>query len=315
MKENKHIYSAPEPVHARQGHLLCWKSVLSGVLISIMSYMILTALGAGVLGAAARSAIENESGATFLASSTGLWLGISIVISLFMGSYFAVRMSQSFTNKMGAAHGFVVASIFFVLAIMAAGSAVGSLLSGFGNVASNASEQAMSLANNPMVQDSLNRAIGTANLKAPPQTVAEGLAVRLAQGDTESAKAYFAYQTGLSTAEVNTRIAQLQTEFKDGAKRVGDKAALAVASTGWGLFVTFIIGLLGALFGGRVAAHANVDRPIASEEPATGMGFRGIGGSPVLANQRGSAAPYILGWLMGVPMSILLMIALLRSVF
>ncbi len=35
----------------------------------------------------------------------------------------------------------------------------------------------------------------------------------------------------------------------------------------------------------------------------------------LIANENGSAGPYILGWLLGVPGSVLLMIFLLRAVF
>ena len=34
-----------------------------------------------------------------------------------------------------------------------------------------------------------------------------------------------------------------------------------------------------------------------------------------LKSEKGSVAPYILGWLLGVPVSILFMIAILRTVF
>jgi len=36
---------------------------------------------------------------------------------------------------------------------------------------------------------------------------------------------------------------------------------------------------------------------------------------PLVDNEKGSAGPYILAWLLGVPASLLIMIALLRAVF
>src|SRR4051812_33099552 len=102
-------------------HLVCWKSIFAGVLISIMAFMFLTAFGAGVLGGLAQKAVENEKGGLALLSGAGLWLGLSAVISLFLGSYFALRVAGFVTAKVGIANGFVIASIFFVLMMMGAG--------------------------------------------------------------------------------------------------------------------------------------------------------------------------------------------------
>ncbi len=300
--------SPVEPHHSHHAHLLCWKSVIAGVFISIMSYLILAALGAGVVGSAAQSVIEHEKNGSALATGSGLWLGLSAVISLFLGSYFTVRMSKSQTNKMGAAHGFVVASVFFILLVIEAGSVVGGLAQGLGHLAAGLGEGTASLSASPMVQDTIQRALGTQTLKADPKLVMEGLTVRLLQGDVESAKSYYAYQTGLSGAEVDTKIAQLKTDFDQAAKTVGEKAARAASDLGWSLFVTFLVGLVGALIGGRVGAHANIDRPLVVEAS------RPVRPS-VLATERGSMVPYLFGWLLGVPTSILFLIFILRSVF
>ncbi len=299
-----------EPTHDRHAHILCWKSVSAGVLISVMSYMILSALGAGLVGSAAQSVIENEQSGSALATGSVLWLGLSAVVSLFLGSYFAVRMAKSVTNKIGAAHGFVVASIFFILLMIQAGSAVSSLSRGFGRLAAGLGRGSASVVTSPFVQDAINRALGTSTLKSSPQTVAEGLADRLLMGDVDSAKAYYSYQTGLSGAEVDTKIAQLKTEFESSAKMVGEKVANAVSDTGWSLFVVFIVGLLSALIGGRTGAHANTDRPLLASE-LIGSQMR----RPAFANENGSIMPYVFGWLLGVPTSILLLIFILRSVF
>jgi hypothetical protein len=274
-----------------------------------MAYMILSALGAGVLGGAAESAIENQRGGSALATGAGLWLGISAVISLFLGSYFTVRMAKSITNKLGAAHGFVVASIFFILLMVGAGNAIAGLSSGFAQLVGGIGKGAATVSTSPMVQDVVNRALPTTEMKASPAVVAQGLTVRLLQGNVESAKAYYAYQTNLSPAEVDAKVAQLQNDFTQAAKVAGEKAARATADIGWSLFVTFLVGLIGALVGGRIGAHANVDRPLAAEE------YLAPQVPPVLATERGSALPYVVGWLLGVPMTLLLLMFLLRAAF
>jgi hypothetical protein len=310
--ETKNISPLHEPVHNHHSHLLCWKSVFAGILISIMSYMVLSALGLGLVGILAQSAIENEQGGLALATGSGVWMGLSAVVSIFLGSYFAVRISKFVTTKLGAAHGFVIASAFFILLISMAGSAIGTFATGVGHLASGLGQSAAAVGTNQRVQDTINNALGSTTLKSDPRVVAEGLTARLIQGDTESAKSYYAYQTGMTGAEVDAKIAQLQADFNRAAKDVGDKAAAVTSATGWSLFVTFIVGLIGALFGGRVAAQANMTRPLTVETEMEVQSSYRVG---VLANQRGSAMPYIFAWILGVPASILFLIYCLRAVF
>jgi hypothetical protein len=252
---------AVEPLYPNHQKLLCWKSIFAGVLISIMSYMILTALGAGIGGLTASSIISNDESGSGLATGAGLWLGISAVMSLFMGGYYTLRISKFVSNRVGAAHGFVVASIFFIFMIWGAGRIVGHAAGGLVKIAHVMGRGAGDLSNNPSVQDSIHRALGNAQLKSDPDEVAAGLVRRLLKGDTESAKNYYAYETGLSQADVDAKVSQLKTDFDQNAKEAGEMAANAVADAGWSLFVTFLVGLMGAVIGGRVGAKENNDRP------------------------------------------------------
>jgi hypothetical protein len=231
-----------------------------------MGYMVLTAIGAGVAGMTAANAIQNERGGMALATGAGLWLGLSAVIALFFGSYYTLRISKFVTNKIGAAHGFVVASIFFILLGMGATSSLGTLSRGVGQITQNLGAGVVALSSNTAVQDAINRAIGTANLKSEPADVVAGLATRLMRGDVNSARDYFQYQTGGFDAESNARFDQLRADFDIAARNAGIAASRAVADAGWSLFVTFTVGLIAALFGGRMGAQANANRPLAAED-------------------------------------------------
>jgi hypothetical protein len=282
MPDSKTISTSLEPVHNHQSHLLCWKSIFAGLLISIMSYMLLASLGAGIVGFATESVIENESSGNGIGTAAGLWMGLSAIISLFLGSYFAVRISKNVTYKVGAAHGFVVASAFFILLTVLAGNAIGALSSGIGRLASGLGSGAANISSNTRVQDTVNQAIGGANLKSEPKVVAEGIAVRLLKGDVESAKSYYAYQSGQSKAEASAKINQIQADFEATAREVGQTASRAVAQTGVSLFITFLVGLAAALFGGRTAAYENVNKPLSENETYTTTNH-----SAMFANQRG----------------------------
>jgi hypothetical protein len=311
MPGTKTISPSVEPAHAHHSHLLCWKSIFAGLLISIMAYMILSSLGVAIVGVAAQSAIENEQGGNLLASGAGIWMGLSAVAALFLGSYFTVRISKSVTYKVGAAHGFVVSSAFFIILTVLATSAVGSLSMGLGHLVSGLGQGAAEVGSNTRVQDTINQAMGTsANLKSDPKVVSEGIAVRLLQGDVQSAKSYYAYQSGLSEAEVSAKIDTLNANFVRIAKEVGDKAAEATAATGISLFVLFVLGVVSAMIAGRYAAHSNVERPLEAQENYTTTNH-----TAMFANQRGSAMPYIFGWLLGVPATILFLIFALRTIF
>jgi hypothetical protein len=315
MTQTKSISPALEPHHQNNNHLICWKSAFAGIIISIMSYMLLATLGAGVLGSVAQGSIESQQHGSALATVSGLWLGLSAIISLFIGSYFTVRISNTLTHKIGAAHGFIVASAFFIILMFLAGTAIGSFSRGLGRLVEGISKGAAKIGANPRVQDTINQALGTNNLKSDSKIVAETLAVRLLQGDYDSAKSYYAFQTGLTDQEVNAKMTQLKVNFDQVVKDVEEKIAVVVTDTGWSLFVTFFVGLLAALIGGRTGAHANVEMPLTIEEtnPNPIPLIRASMGN--LANERGSAVPYIFAWFLGVPTSILFLVFMLRAIF
>jgi hypothetical protein len=280
-----------EPAQAYHSHLVCWKAISAGLLISVMTYMVLSTLGFAIFGVAAQSAIENESGGKLLASGAGIWMALSAVVALFAGSYFAVRMSKFVTNKIGTAHGLVLASVFFIVMSVIVTSTIGSLSMGLGNLVSGLGKGAASIGSNSRVQDTINQAMGAdTNFKSDPKIVSEGIAVRLLQGDTEGAKSYYAYQSGLSRAEVNSRIDNLQAEFTRVTKEVGDVAAEAAAATGISLFILFVAGVASAVFAGRMASQSNVKLPLEAQDVYSTNNH-----TPMFANQRESTVTTITG--------------------
>ncbi len=206
----KHLFvtsTEREPLTPYRPGLLCWKSVLGGTLISVMSYMLLTALGAGLGGTIASSLVSHQKATAGLGTAAGLWLGLSAVISLFLGSYYAVRVSQYITNRVGAAHGFAVASIFFILLGCSAERIMGNL--GTPLTLSTGVFSTTDSASSPLVQDSVNKTMAGSATGPSPESVSD-----------------------------------------------------AFADAGWTLFVTFFLGLIAAMLGGRLGSHANLERPI-----------------------------------------------------
>jgi hypothetical protein len=255
-----------EKLNSTRETLLCWKSVLGGVFISILGYMILTFLGTGIGGSVASTAISSGDFGSGIGTGAALWIGISAAISLYLGSYFAVRTSRFVTNRIGAAHGFVVSALFFILMIWGAGNVLGSLTIGFGEMIGSFGRGVARVSANPAVQDTIERALNSSKtLRDNPDVVIQGLATRLLQGDAESTKSYFAYETGLSPSEVDTTVASLKNDFDQTVKNLGEKAANTVADTGWSLFGILVVGTLAAMLGARLGAHANGERPLFTE--------------------------------------------------
>ncbi len=252
----------PEVLQSHHDHALCWRSAIGGLFVALFTFVLLSAFGTGILGVAARSAVETESGGSALANGSALWIGLSMAISLFTGTYFAVRLSNKLNRNVAFAHGFVVTSLFFALLLSGVGSAVGSFSKGFGGLIVKAGEGSADLLSNPIIQDAINKALPTQNIKSEAKAVAQGIALRLMQGNYESVKSYITYETGMSGTELDEKVTQLKTDFQAAAKEAGEKAAKGVAAVGFAFFVMFLGGLLGSMVGGRIAIYTNSKQPL-----------------------------------------------------
>ena len=91
MTQARIVMPSEERMVSERPHLICWKSVFAGLLLSITAFVLLTSLGAGIAGFTAEGMINKEDGGSALATGAGLWLGISVVISLFCGKRGANR--------------------------------------------------------------------------------------------------------------------------------------------------------------------------------------------------------------------------------
>jgi hypothetical protein len=110
-------------------HFLSWRSIAIGVLVSLLVYMVCTALGAGIGGITVSHVIDkNENGFSLLAGAS-IWIGLSTAISLFLGSYFASRYTGTLHPHGGASQGIVVSALFFLLIASGPGASLGSLSS------------------------------------------------------------------------------------------------------------------------------------------------------------------------------------------
>ncbi|MDB5036724.1 MAG: hypothetical protein JWQ35_252 [Bacteriovoracaceae bacterium] len=237
--------------------LICWRSIIAGLFITFISYLILSSLGAGIFGLALSSAISRENGGTALATGGGVWLGITIAVSLFLGGYFTVKLSHSAEKKIGSIQGTLVASVFFVLSLLTAGTVLSSVAKGAGSFTAAIGGKAADMSTNPIIQNSLQNILSGTTFKSDPKEVIQGLSTRLMSGDMDSAKNYLAAQTNLTPDEIDAKLDQARQAIK----RAGESAAKAGSAAGWALFVLLSIGLIAAAFGGYESAQHNAKYP------------------------------------------------------
>jgi hypothetical protein len=246
--------------------LISWRSVVAGLLIAFFSMMGLLGLGMAFGGIG----LEDGASARGAGIFTGVWFLISALLSIFAGSYFAARVSKFQTSRVGSAQGLVIAALFLgiflfqtIAAIGTVGQATGSLIGQGAGALRTGVQQA---AGNETVQNMVEDAMGDLNLRAEPQQVATGLANRLIRGDTEGAKNYLARQTGISPAEADQRINQMQQQINEFLATVRDGTATALKSVGWSLFLLVLLGALASIAGGALGSSANFRKPLVRRE-------------------------------------------------
>lgn len=249
--------------------LISWRSIAAGLLIALFTMTGLIGLGLAFGGISMDEATSAKNVGIF----TGIWFIVSTILSLFVGSYYAARVSKFRMGRIGSAQGLVIAALFLgfflyqtISAIGSISSATGAFLGKSGGIIAQGAESA---SDSPAIMNTISSmsedALGNLNLKSDPSTVAQGLGTRLLRGDAESAKNYLSFQAGISPAEADTYIAKVKSRVD---KFIGDTkegTATALRSTGWSLFLLVVLGGISAVAGGALGSVANFRKPLISE--------------------------------------------------
>ena len=117
------------------GARIKWGAVFAGLVVGIALQMILTLLGLAI-GAWSIDLRESQP-AQGIPIGTGIWTGISMLISAFVGGYVTARLSGAYLRTDGVYHGAVVWGVnwlvFAWLATTAMSFMIGGLFSAFGS--------------------------------------------------------------------------------------------------------------------------------------------------------------------------------------
>ncbi len=250
--------------------LISWRSIVAGLLLAFFTMTGLIGLGLAFGGIG----LDDETSARGAGIFTGIWFVVSALISIFVGSYFAARISKFRTGRIGSAQGLVIAALFvgfFLYQTLAtigmAGQAMGGMIKGSGGMIARGVDKA---AESPVINNAVSNvaedAIGDLNLKSDVRTVGTGVATRLVRGDAEGAKNYLSMQAGITPAEADTRIAQMKTRVDKIIEDAKEGTAAALKSVGWSLFLLTLLGSLAAVAGGAMGSVANFRKPLIRQE-------------------------------------------------
>lgn len=249
--------------------LISWRSIVAGLLIAMFTMIGLLGLGLAFGGIG----MDDDTSAKSAGIFTGVWFLVSALVSIFIGSYFAARVSKFRTGRIGSAQGLVIAALFLgfflyqtIGAIGSVGSAAGSFLGKSGSAIAQGAEKA---SENPQVSNAVSTmtedALGGLNLRSSPQVVAQGLGSRLFRGDTEGAKNYLAREAGITPTEADARIAQMKAQVDKVISDTKEATATGLKSMGWSLFLLVVLGALSAVGGGALGSVANFRKPLIRE--------------------------------------------------
>lgn len=255
--------------------LISWRSIVAGLLLAFFTMTGLIGLGLAFGGIG----LDDDTSAKGAGIFTGVWFVISALLSIFIGSYFAARISKFRTGRIGSAQGLVIAALFvgfFLYQTMAtigmAGQAMGGMIKGSGGIIARGVDKAADM---PVINNAVSNVaedtIGDLNLKSDVKTVGTGVVTRIVQGNTEGAKNYLSMQAGITPTEADARIAQMKTRVDQIVEDTREGTASALKSVGWSLFLLTLLGSLAAVAGGAMGSVANFRKPLIRQE-GVGLG-------------------------------------------
>jgi hypothetical protein len=247
----------PSPlVGVLESSSISWRAIFAGTLIALLVFAILISLGVGVGGATLQSMLRGNSAEGF-GVGTAIWLVASFLVSLFIGGYFSGQVAGIITRSIGAAQGMSIAGLFFLALLSQVIGAVGLVGRGLGSLGRAAGQ----VAGSEQVQQVVNDALQGGTLKAPVGQVAQGIATRLLQGDTEGAKDYLVSQSTLTQVQADQAISTVQQRIGPTLNEAGRRGAGVLKATGWTLFFSLTLGTLASVVGGTVGARSRIRHP------------------------------------------------------
>lgn len=260
---------------------ISWGAIFAGLVVGLATHMLLTLLGL----AAGLTAVEPQAaqpvGAVPMA--TGIWAGISMLISAFIGGYVAARMSGLSRLADGVFHGFVAWGVTMLLFAYLATTAMGNLLGGafsmLGQGLSTTAQVAASAAAGGEAQGGgisgqLETLIkGDANDGTITPEALRQVQDRLQAGDRAGAINLMVNEMGFTQERANQVADQglllfgQSGQVSQQAREAASETVNTLAAASWWLFFGILLSMALGIWGGAVGVRSTSHR--AHTEAAT----------------------------------------------
>lgn len=136
---------------------ISWRAIFAGTLTVISVSLILNLIGLAI-GLGTIEPTEESNPLSGIGTGALIWWIVSNLIALFLGGFVAARVGVSFHNKSGVIQGIMTWALYTLISAWLLTSAIGSIISGVGNIVGNVLSTAGGVIENqvgPLVQDQL----------------------------------------------------------------------------------------------------------------------------------------------------------------
>lgn len=259
-----------------------WGSIIAGVLLAMAVQVALALFGLAIgLSSLNPATNTNFSG---IGIGTSIWLFVSVLISLFLGSIVASWFGATHHRDSSILHGVLVWGLFLLISVSMLSSSVKTIAGGVFNLASagiagvsqgaamatathgpNAiQQQTGSVVTNPNVQQTVAgtaEKVGPAshmlaNLSMPAKARAE-LTQKMAMGDDAGAAQIVRQNSTMSQTQAMDLVRTAREEniaaVRNTAQKVTDTAGKAAWVAFFAVVLSLIVSALGGLVGGKLA--------------------------------------------------------------
>lgn len=234
-----------------------WGAVFAGVASGTASYLLLTLLGVAIGLTAINPASSEPVGNVPFA--TGIWTGISLLISAFIGGYVSARMSGLSRATDGMLHGFVSWAATTLLYVILTTSAVGAILGGTFRVVGQAAQTGAQVVGG---SPSIMSMITGGNVNVNPQTLRD-IEQALTSGNRDQAVNLMVQNLGMSQQTASQTVDKVMPLVQQGGTNARDAATRAtdtLTKASWWLFAGLLLSLALGVAGGATGARAQSRR-------------------------------------------------------
>jgi hypothetical protein len=212
---------------------ISWGAALAGTAVGMVTQLWLTMLGVAI-GASTIDPLKEANPLDGMGIGSAVWLGVSLIISSYVGGWVAGRLAGIPKHLDSALHGAVSWASANIAAFLLMGTVFGAIAGGTAKIAGGA------LSGAGQAATAVGQAAGGSN------EIERNLNQLVDQ----------AQQQGRAIVN-QAQNPQRRQQFEQEARQAGDTTAKAVSGTGWGIVIAMFLGLCAGVGGAYTATPRN----------------------------------------------------------